>query len=114
MLAMLKETPIKVLPHCRVCRSAHPRFVTDFGNLAITNQFIADEQETAFRQPISWHECGSCGVVQLSEPPPLEQLRNEFPWLVYREPEGHLDATVEELIRIADLNSHHQFFQIVS
>ena len=105
---MFKENPIKVLSHCRVCRSAQPRFVTDFGDLAVTNQFAANAEKPAFRQPISWHECSHCGVVQLTETPPLEQLRHEFPWLVYREPEGHLDVTAANLIRVADLNLQHR------
>ena len=105
---MFKESPIKVLSHCRVCRSAHPRFVTDFGELAVTNQFITNGDKPVFRQPISWHECSHCGVVQLTETPPLEQLRHEFPWLVYREPEGHLDTTAADLIRVADLQPHHR------
>ena len=103
---MLKENPIKVLPNCRVCRSSQVRFVSDFGELAITNQFVANGGKPAFRQPISWHECSRCGVVQLTETPPLEQLRHEFPWLVYREPEGHLDSTVADLIQVSDFGPH--------
>ncbi len=107
MPTMRKENPIKVLSHCRVCRSTQTRFVTDFGELAVTNQFKTNAEKAAFRQPISWHECGHCGVVQLTETPPLEQLRHEFPWLVYREPEGHLDATAADLIHNADLKPQH-------
>ena len=105
---MPKDIPINVLPHCRVCRSPQPRFVTDFGNLAVTNQFLANAEKPPFSQPISWHECRHCGVVQLTETPPLEQLRHEFPWLVYREPEGHLDTTATDLIRIGNLTSRHR------
>ena len=105
---MSKENPIKALPHCRVCRSTNPRFVTDFGDLAVTNQFVATGKKPAFRQPISWHECSHCGVVQLTKTPPLDQLRHEFPWLVYREPDGHLDSTVTDLIRVADLKPHNR------
>ena len=105
---MLKKNPIKVLSHCRVCRASQPRFVTDFGDLAVTNQFIANVDKQAFRQTISWHECRHCGVVQLTDTPPLEQLRHEFPWLVYREPEGHLDDTAADLIRVANLRPHHR------
>ena len=108
MPTMYNENPIKVLPYCRVCRSKQTRFVTDFGELAITNQFVTSVDRPAFRQPISWHECGHCGVVQLTDTPPLEQLRHEFPWLTYREPEGHLDSTATDLISVAEMKPQHR------
>lgn len=60
---------------CRICRSPELRFVIDFGNLAITNQFVSPSGEPAFRHPMSWQECTACGVVQLGHVPPIDQVR---------------------------------------
>jgi hypothetical protein len=89
-----QETPVigrQPSTVCRICRSPQLRFAVDFGNLAITNQFVSEGGPAAFRQPMSWQECVRCGTVQLAEVPPVDQLRCRFPWLTYREPEGHLD-----------------------
>ncbi|GLH77358.1 D-mycarose 3-C-methyltransferase [Bradyrhizobium sp. SSBR45G] len=43
-------------------------------------------------------ECETCQLVQLGEAPPPEALVPTVPWIRYREPEGHLDALVEQLV----------------
>ena len=85
---------------CRVCCSQRLRFIADFGRLAVTNQFVTEGGLPAHRHPMSWDQCLDCGVVQLSDLPPVEQIRCRFPWLSYREPERHLDKTAELLVRL--------------
>ena len=91
------------MPACRVCRSTRLQFITDFGSLAITNQFVSSDGVPAYRQPMLWHQCLDCSVVQLAAVPPVEQIRCRFPWLTYREPERHLDETAEAVARISQL-----------
>jgi SAM-dependent methyltransferase len=93
------------MPACRLCRSPRLRFVTDFGRLAVTNQFLRDSRETAWRQPLSWVACDACGVVQLSDTAPIEQIRPHFHWIAYQEPERHLDAFAEAILRVTSLQS---------
>ena len=95
---------------CRLCRSSNLRFVTDFGKLVVTNQFIEPGGSDPFRQSISWLECHDCGVVQLAETPPIEQIRPRFPWLAYQEPDRHLGQSAEDLLRVGGLASHHRVF----
>jgi hypothetical protein len=82
--------------------------VIDFGLLAITNQFISDPAKSAFRQPISLCECPRCGVVQLIEVPPVDEIRPRFAWLTQREPEGHFRESAELLIRYAEITRQHR------
>lgn len=89
------------MPACRVCRSSRLQFIADFGSLAITNQFVSEEGVLAYRQPMSWHQCLDCRVVQLTDVPPVDQIRCRFSWLTYREPEQHLDETAAAVLRLA-------------
>ena len=93
---------------CRVCRSRQLQFITDFGQLSITNQFFAENDLPPYRQSISWQECQLCGVVQLSDAPPLDQIRPRYSWIHYAEPEGHLDETAQILQRLISIEPGHQ------
>ena len=93
---------------CRVCRSRQLRFITDFGQLSITNQFFAEGDSPSYQQCISWQECQRCGVVQLSDAPPLEQIRPRYSWIHYAEPDGHLDETARILQRVFPIDLGHQ------
>ena len=95
---------------CRLCRSPNLQFVTDFGSLVVTNQFGTDDGPAPFRQPVSWHQCQACGVVQLTDAPPLEQIRPRFGWLQYQEPEGHLGQSAEDLARVTNLHPDQRVF----
>lgn len=92
---------------CRVCRSPRLQFITDFGSLAITSQFVTEGGTAAYRQPMSWHECLDCSVVQLTDVPPVDQIRCRFPWLTYREPERHLGDIAQALLRVAGRQDNH-------
>lgn len=48
-------------------------------------------------------ECETCQLVQLGEAPPPEALVPTVPWIRYREPEGHLDSLVEQLLDLRPL-----------
>ena len=96
------------MPGCRVCRSRQLQFITDFGHLSITNQFFTEHESLPYRQSISWQECQHCGVVQLSNVPPVEQIRPRYSWIHYAEPEGHLDETAQILQRVFPIESGHQ------
>jgi len=45
-------------------------------------------------------ECETCGLMQLAEAPIPALLMPQMPWIRYREPEGHLDALVGEMIAL--------------
>lgn len=86
---------------CRLCLASRLGFLTDFGQLAITNQYLRSADEPARRWPLSWVECESCGVVQLADVPPVELLRPRFDWISYLEPERHLDHIAAVIGRLS-------------
>jgi len=77
--------------------------VTDFGTLAITNQFLKSGDSSASRHPLAWIVCDECGLVQLVESPPLQEIQPRFPWITYQEPERHLDETATTIRQQTEL-----------
>lgn len=69
----------------------------NLGPQPLCNRFLpyasADEQLFALRLG----QCDSCGVIQLLELVPPQELRPRVDWISYREAEGHLDDLVAQL-----------------
>jgi len=40
-------------------------------------------------------QCGDCGLIQIVDPVPADELMPLFDWISYNEPEGHLDHLVD-------------------
>ncbi len=82
---------------CRACQQKAMVEILDCGQQPICNRFLVDPvaPESTFRLIIS--QCDQCGLIQISHPTPVGELRRRWDWINYNEPEGHLDALVEEL-----------------
>ena len=85
---------------CRVCGRIGVREHLDFGPQAVRNRFLRSAGDLEYTHPLSIGYCGSCGVVQLTAPPPADELRPRFEWVTYNEPERHLDDLVRTLTRL--------------
>ncbi|MFO0823444.1 MAG: methyltransferase domain-containing protein [Gemmataceae bacterium] len=86
--------------NCRVCGRIGVREHLDFGPQAIRNRFLRSSGELEFTHPLCLGYCGLCGVVQLTDPPPVEEVRPCFDWISYNEPERHLDELVQSLVQL--------------
>ena len=86
---------------CRVCGLARVHEQLDFGPQAIRNRFLRSPSEAEYAHPLAIGYCESCGTVQLIEPPPVSELRPRVEWIRYNEPEGHLDAVVDGITKLA-------------
>src|ERR1043165_3981101 len=80
---------------CRVCARVRVLEHLNFGPQPVRNPFLRPPDEDEFTPPLSLCYCGSCGTVQLADPPPVAEVRPRFGWLSYNEPEGHLDRSEE-------------------
>jgi SAM-dependent methyltransferase len=94
---------------CRVCGNARAPEHLDFGPQAIRNRFLRAPDEAEFTHPLSLDYCGSCGTVQLADPPPVAELRPRYGWLSYNEPEGHLDHLAGVLAKLPDVTPRSTF-----
>lgn len=76
---------------CLLCGSMAAAEAIDFGDQPLCNRFLEDPSAEEARFGLALRICLACGVVQLADPAPTEELRPRVDWLTYNEPEGHLD-----------------------
>jgi hypothetical protein len=79
---------------CLLCRKNAVRPLVAFGPQPASNRFEFAAAPEFERHPLSIGQCGACGLIQLISPMPADMVKPRFEWLVYNEPEGHLDALV--------------------
>ena len=88
---------------CQICCAEQVRVLLDFGSQPLSNRFKADPHDDEFRHPLILGQCQSCGLIQLTNPVPPEEIVPRVEWLKYNEPEGHLDDLAEVLCSLHDL-----------
>jgi hypothetical protein len=87
-----------------VCKSTDLRTSQSFGEQPPSNRFFnaaTGADEVAERHHLSLGYCGNCETMQLVNRMPVEAIRPRYDWLVYNEPEGHLDNVAETLANLA-------------
>jgi SAM-dependent methyltransferase len=88
--------PFQNIRDCRLCGSVLGGEYLDLGDLPPCNRFFANPAAPPV-QNLSIACCGSCGLIQLVEPPAIEAVRPRVPWIRYNEPDAHLDDLVDRL-----------------
>ena len=78
-----------------ICAAPGLLGVFDAGLQPIGNRFLksADAPEAAY--PLCVVQCAACGMLQMREPFPVEELLPVYDWVTYSEPEDHLDELAE-------------------
>jgi hypothetical protein len=76
----------------------------DFGPLPPSNRFETSEARNTDVHPLVIGQCQACGLVQLVDPMPATVAKSRFDWLIYNEPEGHLDDLVTRLCRLPGID----------
>ncbi len=89
---------------CRICKgSVLPQL--NLGLQPICNRFLASPLGAEYKHSLKTGLCQQCGIMQLVDPFPAEELQPRVDWITYNEPEGHLDALAEQLNRLLPPNS---------
>jgi hypothetical protein len=82
---------------CRLCEGWLDGLFLELGVLPVCNRFTTRRVDLpAYALSIAC--CGSCGLIQLVEPPPMDAVMPQVPWIRYNEPDGHLDDLVDRLL----------------
>lgn len=91
---------------CRMCgKPLHPSTL-DFGSQPLSNRFLRDPEEAQFTHPLALGVCMSCGLTQIIDPPPASEVAPRFPWIMYNEPEGHLDNLTDLIMTMTGANEN--------
>jgi hypothetical protein len=82
---------------CQLCRQHDLLEVLNLGLQPISNRFRREAADNDARFPMELVQCANCGLVQLRDPLPADELIAPFDWLSYNEPEAHLDRLAEQI-----------------
>lgn len=74
-----------------------------FATHPICNRFLKEPSANEFTHPLQAGQCQKCGLVQLVDPVPAEELVPAVDWITYNEPEKHLDKVAEMLAGLPGL-----------
>jgi len=94
---------------CRVCGSHDLEPAVDAGRQPISNRFVQKQGESEALFSLRFTLCRDCGIMQLADCIPPDELRPRFDWIIYNEPEEHLDAMVEMLAGLEGINANSAF-----
>src|SRR5262245_2960045 len=83
---------------CRLCGNRLAGATLDLGDLPPCNRFEATPAPLEMRR-LAVAGCGHCGLVQLTDCPPLDFTRPRVPWIRYNEPDAHLDDVASHVAR---------------
>jgi hypothetical protein len=88
------------MTRCYVCDTETVAQLLDLGPQPICNRFPTDRAAPQYLYPMRVGQCESCGLVQINDPPPADEIRPRVDWITYSEPEPHLDAMVDRIIQL--------------
>lgn len=84
---------------CAVCEGTLANRL-DFGLQPASNDFLAAGEWHQQFNPLTVVSCQRCGLVQLTDLFPSQKLHPRYSWIVYREPEDHLEDMAEKIVEL--------------
>ncbi|MBT6438894.1 MAG: methyltransferase domain-containing protein, partial [Flavobacteriales bacterium] len=99
---------MKTINSCTVCEVKNLQTVLNFGQQPLANRFLDSTSSECNNEThgLALGLCNNCGIIQLTERMPVEAIRPRFDWLIYNEPEEHLDDVVANLITLPGIGSN--------
>ncbi|MCX6992224.1 MAG: methyltransferase domain-containing protein [Kiritimatiellaeota bacterium] len=88
---------------CYLCRNASVKWLLEFKQQPVCNRFLVDPHAVQYRHDLAAGQCQACGLVQLLDPVPAQELMPRVDWITCNEPEGHLDRLAEMLAGLPGL-----------
>ena len=102
-------------PRCTLCQSSTLLPCLSFGKQPPSNRFITPKSSKFSdedRYLLSLGYCQMCGAIQLTDRMPIEAVRPRYDWLVYNEPEGHLDDVTKRLEGLPGISKSSRFLGV--
>lgn len=92
---------------CTVCDSTLLESMVDFGHHPPSNRFVnsdgIDKKQATFNIQLGF--CADCSTIQLVKSIPIEEIKSEYDWLIYNEPESHLDSVVDNVVNLPGVST---------
>ena len=85
---------------CLACGRKSVSKQLDLGAHPVSSFFLPARNTKQILVPLALGQCTDCGTIQLNNPVPHDKLVPPYEWLFAREPEDHLDDTVERVLSI--------------
>jgi len=67
----------------------------DCGSLPVCNRFVVDPADEEYSHPMVIGQCQACGLIQISDPMPAQEILPRHEWITYKEPTDHLDQLMD-------------------
>lgn len=97
-----------------VCNQERVEVLIDAGAQPLCNRFMKMKDESDYKFPLVFGQCHSCGVLQLVKKVPPEEIAPRFDWLVYKEPEEHLDYLADLIYELPGIGKDSRICGISS
>jgi len=98
-----------MLLSCYFCASENIKQLLDVGQQPVSNRFLSAKGQREKRYPMILNQCQDCGLIQINNPVPADELRPLYDWITYNEPEEHLDRLVEMIKTLPGITSKSSF-----
>jgi C-methyltransferase C-terminal domain/Methyltransferase domain/Putative zinc binding domain len=97
---------VTTLAGCLICGSARKDVILDLGRQPVLSRFSGLSPAGLVVHELALAVCHACGLVQLDTPFPFRDLQAPYDWIIYREPESHLDAVAARLLQLLPSDRH--------
>ena len=97
---------------CKSCENRNVEVVYDAGQQPISSKYLKSRNEEEELYSLQLGQCLSCGLVQLMDPVPIQELQLIYEWITYNEPEGHLDDLVNYISQLEGINTESSLLGI--
>lgn len=82
---------------CCLCEANRLESLIEVAAQPLSNRFLSSPDAEEYVHAKHLGVCLACGLAQMIDPVPAEELMPLYDWITYSEPEGHLDRTAEIL-----------------
>jgi len=97
---------------CKSCGNKNIETVFNAGEQPISSRYLKSSNEKEDLFSLELGQCLSCGLVQLMDFVPIQELHPIYKWITYNEPEGHLDDLVNQLSQLQGINTESSILGI--
>lgn len=97
---------------CKSCGNQNIETVFNAGEQPISSRYLKSSNEKEDLFSLELGQCLSCGLVQLMDFVPIQELQPIYKWITYNEPEGHLDDLVNQLSQLQGINTESSILGI--